>query len=72
MNARRKELVKLLASLRVSTLPVLDDRGRVLGVVFEADLLPKQEQPAPDRLAAIDWLGDRPICRRNRGASCGI
>jgi CBS-domain-containing membrane protein len=26
------ELVKLLASLRVSTLPVLDDRGRVLGV----------------------------------------
>jgi CBS domain-containing protein len=41
-----KELVRLLASRRVSALPVVDNRGRVLGVVSEADLLRKQEQPA--------------------------
>jgi CBS domain-containing protein len=41
-----KELVKLLASRRVSAVPVLDNRGRVLGVVSEADLMRKQEQPA--------------------------
>jgi CBS domain-containing protein len=40
-----KELVKLLASRRVSALPVVDSRGHVLGVLSEADLLPKQEQP---------------------------
>jgi CBS-domain-containing membrane protein len=47
-----KELVKLLASRRVSALPVVDGRGRVLGVVSEADLLPKPEQPGdgPGRL----------------------
>jgi CBS domain-containing protein len=39
-----KELVKLLASRRVSALPVVDKRGRVLGVVSEADLLRKQQQ----------------------------
>ena len=47
-----KELVKLLASRRVSALPVVDKRGRVLGIVSEADLLRKQEQPA------------RPVVRR--------
>jgi CBS domain-containing protein len=41
-----KELVKLLATRRVSAVPVVDDRGRVLGVVSEADLLLKREQPA--------------------------
>jgi CBS-domain-containing membrane protein len=41
-----KELVELLASRRVSAVPVVDDRGHVLGVVSGADLLLKQEQPA--------------------------
>jgi CBS domain-containing protein len=41
-----KDLVKLLATRRVSAVPVVDDRGHVLGVVSEADLLLKQEQPA--------------------------
>jgi CBS-domain-containing membrane protein len=40
-----KELVRLLASWRVSAVPVVDSRGRVLGVVSEADLS-KPEQPA--------------------------
>ncbi|HWD47220.1 MAG TPA: CBS domain-containing protein [Actinomycetota bacterium] len=41
-----KTLVKLLASRRVSALPVVGNRGRVLGVVSEADPVRKQEQPA--------------------------
>jgi CBS domain-containing protein len=41
-----KELVELLATRRVSAVPVVDDRGHVLGVVSEADLLLKREQPA--------------------------
>jgi CBS domain-containing protein len=47
-----KELVKLLATRRVSAVPVVDDRRHVLGVVSEADLLLKQEKPArpPTRL----------------------
>jgi CBS domain-containing protein len=41
-----KELVELLATRGVSAVPVVDDRRHVLGVVSEADLLLKQEQPA--------------------------
>ena len=41
-----KELVTLLTTRRVSAVPVVDDRRRVLGVVSEADLLLKQETPA--------------------------
>jgi CBS domain-containing protein len=41
-----KELVRLLTERRVSAVPVVDDQRRVLGVVSEADLLLKYEQPA--------------------------
>ena len=41
-----KELVELLATRRVSAVPVVDDRRHVLGVVSEADLLLKQEKLA--------------------------
>lgn len=40
-----KELVRLLASRRVSAVPVVDGGRHVLGVVSEADLLRKQERP---------------------------
>jgi CBS domain-containing protein len=40
-----KELAALMAECRVSALPVLDEGGRVVGVVSEADLLLKQEFP---------------------------
>lgn len=39
-----KELARLMGQHAVSALPVLDDRHRVLGVVSEADLLPRQAQ----------------------------
>jgi CBS-domain-containing membrane protein len=61
-----KELVKLLASRRVSAVPVVDEHRHVLGVVSEADLLRKQEQPgrpAARRLAGLrrrkDWAKAR-------------
>jgi CBS domain-containing protein len=41
-----KELAMLLTTRRVSAVPVTDDRGHVLGVVSEADLLLKREQLA--------------------------
>jgi CBS-domain-containing membrane protein len=40
-----KELAALMAECRVSALPVLDEGGRVVGVVSEADLLLKEEFP---------------------------
>jgi CBS domain-containing protein len=38
-----KEIVRLLEQWKVSALPVLEGEGRVVGVVSEADLLPKEE-----------------------------
>lgn len=38
-----KEIVQLMRDWRVSALPVLEGEGRVVGVVSEADLLPKEE-----------------------------
>ncbi|MFI1363995.1 CBS domain-containing protein [Streptomyces griseochromogenes] len=50
-GAAFKDIVKAMGQWRVSALPVLDEAGRVVGVVSEADLLPKEEyrrdDPAP-------------------------
>jgi CBS domain-containing protein len=40
-----RELVELLEQRRISALPVVDDDGRVVGIVSEADLLIKQGYP---------------------------
>ena len=40
-----KEVARLLAAAEVSALPVVDEAGRVVGVVSEADLLLKEERP---------------------------
>ncbi|KUF12906.1 CBS domain-containing protein [Streptomyces silvensis] len=42
-DAPFKEIVELLEQWKVSALPVLEGEGRVIGVVSEADLLPKEE-----------------------------
>jgi CBS-domain-containing membrane protein len=42
-----KELVGLLSGHRVGALPVVDDEGRVVGVVSEADLMTKSARPEP-------------------------
>ncbi|MCF3178626.1 CBS domain-containing protein [Streptomyces polychromogenes] len=42
-EASYKEIVELMHQWKVSALPVLEGEGRVVGVVSEADLLPKEE-----------------------------
>ncbi|MER5846393.1 CBS domain-containing protein [Streptomyces sp. NPDC002012] len=48
-EASYKEIVELMHQWKVSAVPVLEGEGRVVGVVSEADLLPKEEfrQDAP-------------------------
>ncbi|KUN88503.1 hypothetical protein AQJ66_06575 [Streptomyces bungoensis] len=55
-----KEIVQLMQDWKVSALPVLEGEGRVVGVVSEADLLPKEEfrDSDPDRATQAHRLGD--------------
>ena len=55
-DASYKEIVELMHTWRVGSVPVLEGEGRVVGVVSEADLLPKEgfreeDVPAPSRRA---------------------
>jgi CBS-domain-containing membrane protein len=50
-----KEIVARLARHRISAVPVMDNDGRVLGVVTEADLLLKQEHPDPELDIPVAW-----------------
>ena len=54
-RASYKEIVELMNQWKVSALPVLAGEGRVIGVVSEADLLPKEEYRIDDEV-----LRDRP------------
>ncbi|MFF7560773.1 CBS domain-containing protein [Streptomyces pseudovenezuelae] len=55
-----KEIVRLMRDRRVSAVPVVDGGGRVVGVVSEADLLPKEEfrDSDPDRYTQLRRLPD--------------
>ncbi|WP_327322614.1 CBS domain-containing protein [Streptomyces sp. NBC_01210] len=55
-HATYKEIVELMEQWKVSALPVLEGEGRVIGVVSEADLLPKEEYRLDDPAQA-----DRPL-----------
>lgn len=59
-TAAFKEIADTMHQWKVSALPVLDGEGRVLGVVSEADLLPKVEyrRREPSRLEQRDRLDD--------------
>ncbi|PWI45097.1 CBS domain-containing protein [Streptomyces sp. ICBB 8177] len=48
-DASFKAIVETLRQWRVSALPVLEGGGRVIGVVSEADLLPKEEHDTAGR-----------------------
>ncbi|MFC8242758.1 CBS domain-containing protein [Streptomyces chartreusis] len=54
------EIVRLMQDWKVSALPVLEGEGRVVGVVSEADLLPKEEfrDSDPDRYTQLRRLSD--------------
>jgi CBS domain-containing protein len=64
-----KEIVARLAQHRVSAVPVVDDRGLVLGIVSEADLLLKEEFPQPDRDLPVFWAKRRHLEREKAAAS---
>ncbi|MCJ1676964.1 CBS domain-containing protein [Streptomyces sp. APSN-46.1] len=49
-EATYKEIVELMHQWNVSAVPVLEGEGRVVGVVSEADLLPKEEFRQADPL----------------------
>ena len=49
-----KEIAGLLAEHRISALPVVDDAGRLLGVVSQADLFLKEALPRGDGLHLLD------------------
>jgi CBS domain-containing protein len=68
-SARFKEIVARLAEHRVSALPVVDDDGRVLGLVSEADLLLKEEFPDPDQDIPLFWTKRRRLEREKAAAS---
>ncbi|MFF4255150.1 CBS domain-containing protein [Streptomyces sp. NPDC001663] len=59
-RATFKDIVKTMQRWKVSAMPVLEDDGRVAGVVSEADLLPKEEfrDGDPDRYTQLRRLGD--------------
>lgn len=59
-DAPFKEIVKLMQEWKVSALPVLAGEGRVVGVVSEADLLPKEEfrHGEPSRGVQLSRLPD--------------
>ncbi|MFK0160603.1 CBS domain-containing protein [Streptomyces sp. NPDC090493] len=59
-DAPFKDVVELMEQWKVSALPVLEGEGRVIGVVSEADLLPKEEfrDSDPDRFLQRDRLAD--------------
>ncbi len=58
-DASFKDIAALLTEYRVSAFPVVDDEGKVIGVVSEADLLSKE--------ALVAALGDQ-AARLGRGA----
>jgi CBS domain-containing protein len=64
-----KEIVARLAEHRVSAAPVVDEVGRVLGVVSEADLLLKEEFPDPDQDIPLFWTKRRRLERDKAAGS---
>ncbi|MFF8868279.1 CBS domain-containing protein [Streptomyces sp. 1222.5] len=63
-----KDIVERMYQWQVSALPVLEGDGRVIGVISEADLLPKEEfrNSDPDRFTQLRRLPDL----AKAGAAC--
>jgi CBS-domain-containing membrane protein len=62
LGTRYQDLVKLLIERKVSAVPVVDRFGYVLGVVSEADLLPKVTSPVDKKariFATRRWRAER-------------
>jgi CBS domain-containing protein len=59
-EAAFKEIVRTMQDRKVSALPVVEEGNRVVGIVSEADLLPKEEfrDSDPDRYTQLRRLAD--------------
>ncbi len=59
-DAAFKDIVRTMQDRRVSAVPVVDGAAKVLGIVSEADLLPKEEfrDSDPDRYTQLRRLSD--------------
>lgn len=62
-----KEVARLLARHRISGVPVVSERGQLVGVVSEADILFK-EQGAEPRNRLLEWLEGDPVEREKLAA----
>ncbi|WP_458247690.1 CBS domain-containing protein [Streptomyces sp. MAI_2237] len=60
IGAAFKDMVRTVQERRVSAMPVVDATGAVVGIVSEADLLPKEEfrDSDPDRYTQLRRLSD--------------
>lgn len=58
-EASLKDAARELTGRRISGMPVVDDDGRVIGVISEADVLAKEEPEQEPRAGAIARLLDR-------------
>jgi CBS domain-containing protein len=56
-GASLKEVAAILVDRRISGLPVVDDEGKVIGVVSEGDLLFKERGPTEQR-GVLAWFTD--------------
>jgi CBS domain-containing protein len=59
-----KEVARTLAEHGISGVPVVDDAGRVIGVVSEADFLLKEQEPPHQPSTLFAWLFDRKAAER--------
>ena len=63
-TATIKDVAKLLVEHRISGMPVVDDSGRVVGVVSEGDLIFKEQAPdSAERRPLARIFGDSPATR---------
>jgi CBS domain-containing protein len=67
-SAPFKEVVRLMNEFRMSALPVVDEVGKLVGIVSEADLLLKEEYPEP---GDSEWFEGRRR-RRERIKAAGV
>ena len=57
-----REVARLLSERRISGVPVVDEAGACVGILSEADLLPKQLSRGPSRRLPLEWiLGERTV-----------
>jgi len=66
-DAPFKEIVRTMEQWKVSAMPVLEGEGRVVGVVSEADLLPKEE--FRDEEPSLSQQRERPSDAAKAGAT---